>query len=92
MDLIEAPYPLALMLCDASWEDPATGKRTILGSFSYLQARSFPALYPVVGVYAAITERPTGSRSPPTIRGPGPGAVVRGRPSVPLRPTTAASW
>jgi hypothetical protein len=32
--LVVNPYPLAMVVCDAIWLDPATGKRTILGCFS----------------------------------------------------------
>jgi hypothetical protein len=31
---VPPPYALALVICDAIWHDPGTGKRTILGCFS----------------------------------------------------------
>ena len=51
-----APQALALVVCDAVHEDPATGKRTLLGLFNGLTSRSFPVTHPSIAVYAAITE------------------------------------
>lgn len=49
------PYCLAMVLCDAVHRDPATGKSTILGTFSTVGAREFPA--PIrLCVYWAITD------------------------------------
>jgi hypothetical protein len=50
------PYALALIVCDAIWRDPATGKHTILGCFSTITAQEFPCTHPVLSVYAAITD------------------------------------
>ena len=50
------PYALALVVCDAVWRDPGTGKRTILGCFSAIYARQFPVKHPLISVYAAITD------------------------------------
>jgi len=50
------PYALALVVCDAIWADPSTGKRTILGCFSTITAVEFPALHPVMCIYAVITD------------------------------------
>lgn len=50
------PYALALVVCDAIWRDPSTGKRTILGCFSAILADEFPATHPGMAVYAAITD------------------------------------
>jgi hypothetical protein len=50
------PYVLALIICDAIWRDPATGKRTILGCFSAIHAKTFPTMYPMLCVHAAITD------------------------------------
>ena len=51
------PHPLALVVCDAVWTDPATGKRTILGTFTSVAVAGgrFPAAHPGVAVYAALT-------------------------------------
>ncbi len=51
-----APYAIALVVCDAIWRDPGTGKRTILGCFSTIGANSFPAKHPLISVYAAVTD------------------------------------
>ena len=50
------PYALALIVCDAIWRDPGTGKRTILGCFSVIGAKSFPTKHPLIAVYAAVTD------------------------------------
>lgn len=50
------PQVLALVVCDAVHRDPSTGKHTLLGCFSALTSRMFPAVHPTVAVYAAITE------------------------------------
>jgi hypothetical protein len=54
--MIQAPYPLAMVICDTTWIDPASGKRTILGCFDVIQARSFPAVYPIMGVFLSLTD------------------------------------
>jgi hypothetical protein len=51
-----APYALALVVCDAIYLDPATGKRTLLGCFSTIGAPEFPATHPMLAVYAAVTD------------------------------------
>src|ERR1700732_4846019 len=53
---VPAPYPLAMVISDAIWRDPGTGKRTILGCFSVIHARQFPAVHPVMAVYVAVTD------------------------------------
>ena len=53
---VPAPYPLAMVIADAIWRDPGTGKRTILGCFSLIAAREFPAVHPQLAVYVAITD------------------------------------
>jgi hypothetical protein len=50
------PYALALVVCDAIWRDPSTGKRTILGCFSAITAVAFPAKHPLMCVFAAMTD------------------------------------
>lgn len=51
-----APYSLAMIVCDAVWVDPATGKRTILGTFSALGAHSFPVRQPTMAVYFSLSD------------------------------------
>jgi hypothetical protein len=40
------PVGLALIVCDAIYQDPTTGKRTLLGIFSAMYASEFPAIVP----------------------------------------------
>jgi hypothetical protein len=47
--------PLAVVLCGQAWQDPSTGKWFILGTFTRLSARSFPATVPSIVVYTALT-------------------------------------
>lgn len=49
------PYCLAMVLCDAVHQDPANRKFTILGTFSTLAAKRFPAKLRLC-VYFAITD------------------------------------
>ena len=49
------PYCLAMVLCDAVHRDRATGKRTILGTFSAVSATEFPTSFSL-SVYYAITD------------------------------------
>jgi hypothetical protein len=51
-----APYPLAMVIADAIWRDPGTGKRTILGCFSSIVASEFPMVHPQLAVYVAVTD------------------------------------
>jgi hypothetical protein len=50
------PVALAMIICDAIWRDPGTGKLTILGVFSELGARNFPAVHPMLAVHVAPTD------------------------------------
>ena len=52
---VPPPYPLAMVISDAIWTDPGTGKRTILGCFSAIFARTFPAAHAMMAVYVAVT-------------------------------------
>ena len=49
------PYCLAMVIADAAHRDPATGKTTILGTFSTVNAKSYPAPLRMC-VYWAITD------------------------------------
>lgn len=53
---VPAPYPLAMVVCDAIHADPGTGKMTILGTFSAIFAPSFPAVHPQISVYLSVTD------------------------------------
>ncbi len=50
-----APMVLAMILCDAIHQDPATKKSTLLGTFSTINARKFPAVHRQLAVHAAMT-------------------------------------
>jgi hypothetical protein len=53
------PYCLAMILCDNVHVDSATGKQTILGTFSAVGAKKFPANFALT-VYFAITDAAEG--------------------------------
>ena len=50
------PVGLALIVCDAIYQDQATGKRTLLGTFSAIYAPEFPVIVPSFAVYAVLTD------------------------------------
>src|SRR6266404_418186 len=52
----QVPYALAMIIADQIYMDPATGKRSILGCFSAIQAHSFPAAYPIICVAVQLTD------------------------------------
>ncbi len=51
-----APYPLAMVICDAIWPDPGTGKFTLLGTFSTIHARKFPTRHGLLAVFVSLTD------------------------------------
>jgi hypothetical protein len=46
---------LAMIICDAIHQDPATKKSTLLGTFSTINARQFPAVHRQLALHAALT-------------------------------------
>jgi hypothetical protein len=50
------PYALAMVVCDFVWRDPATGKCTILGTFSSIGAPAFPCSHPLMAVFVTVTD------------------------------------
>lgn len=50
------PVVLALILCDLAWRDPATGKFFIMGTFSSINAESYPAKHGAMMVYCVLTD------------------------------------
>jgi len=45
-----------MVICDNIHVDPATGKRTLLGTFSAIHTNTFPATIPLIAVYVSITD------------------------------------
>jgi len=50
-----APMVLAMIICDAIYQDPATKKCTLLGTFSTINARQFPAVHRQLSIHVAMT-------------------------------------
>ena len=50
------PVVLAMMVCDAIHQDPATKKCTLLGTFSTISGRQFPIVHPQLAVHVALTD------------------------------------
>lgn len=50
------PDVLALLVCDQIITDRITGKQSLIGMFSRIHARGFPAQHPQLCVYVAVTE------------------------------------
>ena len=49
------PYPLAMVVCDNIHRDPGTGKYFLLGCFSVIHAKKFPAVHPLLALYVSVT-------------------------------------
>jgi hypothetical protein len=50
------PQLLAWITCDGVHIDPSSGKHTILGVFSNIQARQFPVMHPFMIWFLTITD------------------------------------
>ena len=50
------PYPLAMVVCDAIYLDPHSGKRSLTGVFSVVRTDSFPVTVIALAVYVALSE------------------------------------
>ncbi|MCH8147908.1 MAG: hypothetical protein IH987_07925 [Planctomycetes bacterium] len=50
------PYALALVVADNVHRDPGTGKVTILGTFSVIIAKEFPAKHGIIVIYFVLTD------------------------------------
>ncbi len=50
------PQALTMMLCDAVWRDPSTGKTFIQGGFTALTAPEFPCAVEKFSAYVAMTQ------------------------------------
>jgi len=51
-----APDVLSLIVCDQIITDRLTGKQSLIGMFSKIHARGFPAAHPQICVFVALTE------------------------------------
>ncbi len=45
-----------MVMCDAVWRDPSTGKFTILGTFTSIGGHEFPLVVPQITVYLSLTD------------------------------------
>jgi hypothetical protein len=54
--LLPLPLPLAMVICDTIWKDSGSGKATLLGLFSEIGAKEFPATHGNMGVHIALTD------------------------------------
>jgi hypothetical protein len=52
----QAPVCLSMILCDSVVIDQGTGKSTILGMFSAITAKSYPAVHPSLHIFAELTD------------------------------------
>ena len=66
------PQLLAWLTCDAVHIDPGTGKHTILGVFSNIQARQFPVTHPFMIWFLTITDCAPGQHKLKISMGLGP--------------------
>ena len=46
----------AFLVCDTIIIDSLTGKKSIIGAFTHLWAKTFPCQHPQVGVYFSLTD------------------------------------
>jgi hypothetical protein len=51
-----APQVLTLIVCDQIITDRVTGKQSLIGMFSKVHSRGFPAAHPQLCVYAVLTD------------------------------------
>jgi len=56
MTVIQDPYALALVVADHVHRDSGTGKMSILGTFSVIWAKGFPAAHGPIFVYFVLTD------------------------------------
>ncbi len=50
------PIPLAMVICDTVIEDKLTGKKSLIGLFNNINAKSVPTAHTGLNVYIALTE------------------------------------
>lgn len=55
LESLPPPFALAMVVCDNIHRDPGTGKHFLLGCFSVIQAKEFPAIHPLLALYVSVT-------------------------------------
>src|ERR1051325_8366882 len=50
------PVPLAIVICDQIIEDRLSGKKTLVGLFNSIAARSFPCSHASMSVFVLLTD------------------------------------
>ncbi|MDD4909825.1 MAG: hypothetical protein PHR44_04005 [Candidatus Omnitrophica bacterium] len=50
------PIPLAMVLCDMVIDDRKTGKKSLVGIFSNINATKVPCIHPRLNVFISLTE------------------------------------
>jgi hypothetical protein len=53
--VLPPPYALTVLLCDEVYRDAATGKAFILGAFTEVRAKQFPAAHSKMVLYIELT-------------------------------------
>ncbi len=66
-----APMVLAVILCDSIYQDPATKKCTLLGTFSTITVRQFPATHRQLAIHVALSNGHGTTRIRLVLTGPG---------------------
>lgn len=52
---IPPPSALSIIICDNLWKDQLSGKTYILGTYSAIKARGFPAAHPQMAILVSLT-------------------------------------
>lgn len=55
--------PIALVLCDAIYQDPVGGKTALVGLFNNIAVHKFPVAHPRLAVFASVTGLREGSHA-----------------------------
>ena len=55
--------PIALVLCDAIYQDAASGKSALVGLFNNISTHSLPVTHPRMAVFASVTGLREGSHA-----------------------------
>lgn len=52
---LPSPAALAFIICDTVIEDKITNKKSLVGLFNSIEAKSFPCTHPVIHVFVSLT-------------------------------------